>query len=130
MYTDQMEIIIRMIILIMICQELELALLRREKDQYVIHLLGLLSTGNLFLEMAELLKTLEKDSVRVRSQDLTKLQLEVVNLSVVLILLSLNFMRVIRLFSNVHLTMLMEEHTQFHHLVISLFHFIQISLLK
>lgn len=80
----------------MICQELELTLMKKEKDQHVMPQIGLLSTGNQFLETEESLRIQEKDSEKDKSQDPTLSQSEADKVSVVSISHSLNFMKEIK----------------------------------
>jgi len=106
----------------MICRELELVLKKKEKDQHVMPQLGLNSTGNLFLETEESLRIPEKDLEKDKSLDLMLLLSEVDKVSIVSILLSLNFTKEIKLLFIAHLSMLMEQPILFHLLAISLFH--------
>jgi len=122
MFMDQTEKIIRTILQTMTSQESELALPKKEEDLNVMLQHGPHSTGNLSLETEEKSKTPEKDSEKVKSLDQMLLLSDLDNLSIVSILLSHNFMRVIKLLLSAHLIIHMVVLIPFHHLAISLFH--------
>jgi len=92
----QMETITQTMMPIMIFQELELALPNLEKDQHAMHQTGQLSIGNLFLVMEEKSKTPKRDSEKDKLLDQMLSQLDLDNLSIVLILLSHLFMKEIK----------------------------------
>ena len=103
---------------------------KKAKDQHVLNQLGLHSTGNLFSEMEELLRTQEKDSVKVKLPHLIKSMLVDIKVSSVLMLLSHRSEKVIRLLCHAHLTMHMEEKDMFLLSAILKFHLILTLLLK
>ena len=99
----------------MIFQELVLISLKQVRDQLAMLQIGPLSIGNQFLVMEEKSKTPEKDSVKVKFQDQIPLLLDQDKASTALILLSHNFIKVIKQPLNAHLIMLMVVLTLFHH---------------
>lgn len=76
-----------------------------EKDHSVMHQTGLLSTGELSLEMEESSMELKKEEMEDHSRSLLDLD----NLSTASILLSQNYIKVITLLSIAQLSTLMEE---------------------
>jgi len=83
--------------------ELESIKLNLEKDHFVPHQTGLLSTGEPFLEMEESSMELKKEEM----EDHLRLLLDPDNLSTASILLSQNFIKVITLPSTAQLSTLM-----------------------
>jgi hypothetical protein len=103
--TVETEIISFKLLPTTISLESELTELNVEKDHSVPHQTGLLSTGELSLEMEESSMGLKKEEMEDHSRSLLDLD----NLSTASILLSQNYIKVITLLSIAQLSTLMEE---------------------